>query len=194
MNKPLVPEDVVKHARPGVHLVRAAAAHVRAFATKSTPARCVEQMFGRDVVTLEILRSASAPATTIATGWAKELAGVAIYDLVQQATSQSAAATLIDRGLRLNMDGIAEYHIPGRVLNAARMRVRTQETNGPQLPRLLRTRSDRPGGRRAADKRDELAPVHLGHGAFSSGASSLPSRFAAVALGRNVYPQCAGPG
>src|SRR5260221_9106643 len=40
------------------------------------------------------------------------------------------------------------------------MRVRTQETNGPQLPRLLRTRSDRPGGRRAAEQRDELAALH----------------------------------
>jgi hypothetical protein len=31
--------------------------------------------------------------------------------------------------------------------------------------------------------------LHVGHGAFSSGASGFPSRFAAVALGRNVDPQ-----
>jgi hypothetical protein len=39
------------------------------------------------------------------------------------------------------------------------MRVRTQETNGPQLPRLLRARRERPRGR-AAEQRDELAPFH----------------------------------
>jgi hypothetical protein len=38
MNKPLVPEDLVKRtARPSVHLIRAACAHIRAFASKSTP-------------------------------------------------------------------------------------------------------------------------------------------------------------
>jgi hypothetical protein len=63
-------------------------------------------MFGRDIVTLEILRSASTPATTTQTGWAAELARVAIYDLVQQATTVSAAATLIDRGLQVSLDGI----------------------------------------------------------------------------------------
>src|SRR5262249_26954163 len=52
-------------------------------------------------------------------GWAASLAGVAIYDLIQTATSLSAAAELISRGLKLNMDGIAEYRVPGRVLNAA---------------------------------------------------------------------------
>lgn len=118
-----LPSDIdtggVKHARPAVHLVRAAAATLRAFVTKSTPERCAEQMWGRDVVTLEILRSASTQATTTTTGWAKELAGVAIYDLVQSITSQSAAADLIGRGLRLNMDGIAEMRVPGRALNAA---------------------------------------------------------------------------
>jgi len=108
-----IPSDLaVKQAPPAIHLARAAAAHVRAFATKSTPERVVEKMWGRDVATLEVLRAATTQATTTATGWAKELAGVAILDLVASATTVSAAATLIDRGLGLNMNGIAEFHVP----------------------------------------------------------------------------------
>jgi hypothetical protein len=109
----------VKDARPAVHLARAATATLRAFVTRSTPERCAEQMFGRDPITVEILRSASSPAPTNATGWAKELAGVAIYDTIQSITSISAAADVINRGLKLNLDGVAELRVPGRVLNAA---------------------------------------------------------------------------
>ena len=66
-----------------------------------------------------MLRAASAPATTTKAGWAKELAGIAVYDLIQSVTSLSAGVDLIDRALKINMDGIAEAHVPGRVVNAA---------------------------------------------------------------------------
>jgi Phage capsid family len=122
MNRPLVPEDDprVKHARAAVYLHRAAAAHLRSFVTGATPANAARSMFGDDSVTDLILRAASAPAAISGTaGWAQALAGVAIYDLVQSITSLSAAADVIDRGLKLDMDGIAEYRVPGRVLSAA---------------------------------------------------------------------------
>jgi len=121
MSKPLVPEDYgLKRApRPADYLYRGAAAYVRAYATKSTPERAAEKMWGRDLATLEILqRAATSPATTTTTGWAKELAGIAIYDMIQSITSISAGADLIGRGLKLSMDGIAEMRVPGRVLNA----------------------------------------------------------------------------
>jgi hypothetical protein len=111
--------DPFKHVRPVVHLVRAATAHLRAYVKKSTPEYVVAELWGRDPVTVEVLRAATAPATTTTTGWAKELARVATYDLVQSVTSVSAGAELIDRGLQLSLDGIAELRIPGRVLNAA---------------------------------------------------------------------------
>src|SRR5262249_56195614 len=44
-------------------LVRAAAAHLRAHVNKSTPERAAEQMFGRDLATLEVIKAASSPAT-----------------------------------------------------------------------------------------------------------------------------------
>src|SRR5262245_30138354 len=122
MNKPLVPEDDprVKHARSAVYVYRAAAATLRAFVTGATPANAAKTMFGNDIVTDLVLRAATMPAAISGTaGWAQSLAGVAIYDLIQSIVSLSAAANIIDRSLKLNMDGIAEYRVPGRILNPA---------------------------------------------------------------------------
>ena len=116
-----LPSDLgLEATRPATYLARAATAMFRGYAKKMTAERAAELMFARDNVTLEILRrSATTPATTSTTGWATELARIAIFDLVQSATSVSAAAELIERGLKLNMDGIAEFRVPGRVVNAA---------------------------------------------------------------------------
>src|SRR5262249_10539833 len=48
----------------------------------------------------------------------------------------------------------------GKQLAAARRRGRAQEPNGRQLAHLLRARRERPRGRRAAEKHDELAAPH----------------------------------
>src|SRR5262249_48177486 len=50
---------------------------------------------------------------------AAPLGSIPIYDMIQSITSISAGAELITRGLKLNMDGIAEYRVPGRPLTAA---------------------------------------------------------------------------
>jgi hypothetical protein len=76
-------------------------------------------MFKSDPVTDLVLRGATSAADTATSGWAQQLAGIAIYDFVQSITSLSAAAELIVRGLRLSMDQIAEYRVPGRVPTAA---------------------------------------------------------------------------
>src|SRR5262245_33112120 len=122
MNRPFpLPEDTgIKRARPAVYLYRAGAAHVRSHITRASPERCAQELFGNDSVTDLVLRATSAPAAISGTaGWAQALAGVAIYDLIQSTVSLSAAADVIDRGLKLNLDGIAEHRVPGRVLNAA---------------------------------------------------------------------------
>ena len=106
--------------RASTYLFRACAAHLRAHVSRSSPEREAKSMFGDDAVTDIVLKAASQPAAISGTsGWAASLAGIAIYDLVQTAASLSAAADIINRGLKLNMDGIAEYRVPGRVLNAA---------------------------------------------------------------------------
>jgi hypothetical protein len=102
-----------------VYLFRAAAAHLRGFVTGVTPANAAKAMFGNDPVIEYVLRAATAPAETAVAGWAQELGRIAIYNMIQSITSLSAGAEVISRGLQLNMDGIAECRVPGRVLNAA---------------------------------------------------------------------------
>src|SRR5215472_6113362 len=117
---PRAAEPERKFARPSVYLYRAAAAHLRGFVTGVTPANAAKAMFGGegDVVTDLILRAPSSPAAISGTsGWAAGLAGVAIYDMIQDAATYSAGAELIGRGLKINLDGIAEYRVPGRLLN-----------------------------------------------------------------------------
>src|SRR5262245_16662716 len=68
----------IRRARPSIYLTRAACAHLRAFVSGrgSTPESAARAMFGNDVVTAEILRAATSPASTTASGWAQQLAGV----------------------------------------------------------------------------------------------------------------------
>jgi hypothetical protein len=84
-------------------------------------------MFGGDPVIDLILRGATSAADTTSSGWAQQLAGVVIYDMIQSITSLSAAAELISRGLKLDMNHIAEMRVPGRVLNAAQAGLWTSE-------------------------------------------------------------------
>jgi hypothetical protein len=105
--------------RAANYLARAGAATLRSYTSGLSADRCAEKMFPRDHATLEVLRkSATSPATTTTVGWATELAAVAIYDQVQSITSISAAAAVIDRGLKLSLDRVATMRVPGRVLNA----------------------------------------------------------------------------
>jgi len=132
MTRPLVPEDVpggVRAARASIYVWRAAAASLRAYVTRSTPMHCAERMFRRDTITPEILKAATAPAEIATTGRAAEIARVAIYDMIQSITSLSAAAEVISRGLKLNMDGIGTHRVPGRVVNPAAAGAWVQEGN-----------------------------------------------------------------
>lgn len=112
-------------ARPAVALIRAAACHVRAGlnllgAGARSPEGAARELGFRDpLVDVIIQRSATSAADTTTSGWAQQLAGMAIFDFIQSITSISAAAEVIGRSLKINMDGIAEHRVPGRVLNAA---------------------------------------------------------------------------
>ena len=80
----------------------------------------------------------------------------------------------------------------------ARRRGRAQEPDGRQLRRLLRARRERPRRRRAAEQRDELAPLHSitsSARASSVGGTSRPSALAVLrlidqlVLGRRLHRQ-----
>jgi hypothetical protein len=101
-------------------LARAGAAHLRAFITGKSPEREAKAMFGADERVDFVLKAATGPAAIAGTPeWAANIAPVSIYGMVADITSISAAAALIDRGLKLDMDHVAELRVPGRTLNAA---------------------------------------------------------------------------
>jgi hypothetical protein len=141
MVKPIslrVEDAGLAQSRPAVSLTRAAACHVRAGlelvgGKARTLASAAAELGYRDnpAETL-VQRAATSAADLTSTGWAHELGGVAILDLVQSITSISAAAEVIGRGLKIDMDRYAEYRIPGRVLNAAAAGMWTaEETAAP---------------------------------------------------------------
>jgi hypothetical protein len=105
--------------RPAVSLIRAAASFLRAGGKGSPQAAYRELGYAHDPVADYIIRAATSAADMTSATWAQPLAGIAIYDLIQSVTSQSAAAEVITRGLKLNMDHVGEYRIPGRTPAAA---------------------------------------------------------------------------
>jgi hypothetical protein len=115
-----LPTDIeAKQPRPAAYVVRAATASLRSFLSGATPVSVARSLWDDDRVTPIVLRAATGPALTTQSGWAQQLAGVAIVDLVQSVTSLSAAAEVIDRSLKINLDGIAQALIPARALSAA---------------------------------------------------------------------------
>lgn len=115
---PLVPEDLRgPRPRASTFLFRGAAAHVRGASRNVSAEAAACQLFGRDAEL--ILRAATVPATTTGTGWAAEIAPHVVLELVADITSQSAAADIIGRGLKVDLSGVASLRVPGRVLNAS---------------------------------------------------------------------------
>src|SRR5262245_18055587 len=111
-------ESSIRKARTIVYLFRAAVSHLVADAKKTPPTAAARAMFN-DIVTDCVLRSATAPATTTTSGWASQLATLAIEDAVAAITSVSAAAGLIQRGTKVNFDQHASIRIPGHIVDAS---------------------------------------------------------------------------
>src|SRR5262249_7428957 len=81
-------------------------------------------------------------------------------------------------------------HEGGDPLALGCRRGRAQETDGRQHRRLLRTRSERPPGRRAANERNECAAGHSitsSARARSVGGTVRPSAFAVLRLSTKSY-------
>ena len=79
-----------------------------------------------------------------------------------EALVASLRPAILDRdGATLDPAEFAQpLHKSGDPLALGRRRARAQEPDGRQLSRLLRARRERPRRRRAAEQRDELAPLH----------------------------------
>jgi hypothetical protein len=113
-----VAEEIRKRSRPCTYLYRAAAAHARAYVDGASPERVAKSLFEDDRVTIWLTRAASDPAMLTTPGWAAELGRQAVFDLVAAATTVSAAADLIARGLRVSLAGYSQITVPGRMVDA----------------------------------------------------------------------------
>ena len=103
--------------RPSTHLFRAAAAHVHAFATRSTPEAAVKALFGKDAPTEIVLRAAADPAGISDATWAGALAQQVVDDAIASIAVLSASAVLIDRGIKVDFGGYASIRISGRIFD-----------------------------------------------------------------------------
>src|SRR5262245_42316312 len=96
-------ESTIKHARPSVYLFRAGPAHLRSVINHHTPEVCARELYGHDPVTAIVLRASSSPATIGSSTWAGALAATSVDDTVMAISSLSAAAGLIQRGLKVDL-------------------------------------------------------------------------------------------
>jgi hypothetical protein len=107
--RPLVPADI----RVERSLIRLAVAHVVA-ATRSggSVAATLHEMFPNERVAPVLLqRAASSPASTGQAGWAAELAAQSVRAFIAS-LQDSAAAVLINAGIRLDLTGAARVNLP----------------------------------------------------------------------------------
>jgi hypothetical protein len=112
---PLRP-DYSARPRAGVHLERAALVAARRAIGAGTEAQIIRSLWGADdQVTGLVLRAAVPPATTTAAGWAAALAVQVVGDFIIGLGPVSAAARLIEAGLRVSLDGVDSVLIPRRI-------------------------------------------------------------------------------
>ena len=108
-------------ARPRAsdHLIRAIVAKGRSFLGDGEAPHVARQLWRDDEATQLILRGATAPATTAAPGWAKELATTAVADLIVGLGPASAASELFRRAISLSFGSAASLFVPGIVASAS---------------------------------------------------------------------------
>jgi len=109
-------EGAHRNVNPAVFVARAAVAHLRAFTTGETPVNADRAMYGQTDFAAEVIRAATAQATTGTAGWAKELMRASVLAVIQDAASISAGANIIGRGLALDLGSLYQLSVPSRPL------------------------------------------------------------------------------
>jgi hypothetical protein len=101
--------------QPKNSLFRAAAVMVCAKAFNTSPEAMAKKMYGKDHGLETLTRAASARASLTNTG---TLAHDVVYSqLIQKITALSAAAGLMQLGMKVDLSGVASITIPGRTYN-----------------------------------------------------------------------------
>ena len=76
-----------------------------------------ERLWPNDRAAIALTRAATSPASTTTSTWAGALSPTATADFVASLTGESAAARLIDAGMRISLDGVNSVNIPHRSTN-----------------------------------------------------------------------------
>jgi hypothetical protein len=101
-------------AAPQTSLARAIVAHARAAFTADHAINIAKRSWPRDHVTAAIItRGATSPARTDTPAWAEELARKVISDLISVLGPSSAASSLMDRGIKLDLGSYLSLFVPG---------------------------------------------------------------------------------
>ncbi len=102
--------------RAGSTLYRAAAAVLRGHLTGVSPEKVARTLYGKDEQLDILLRAATSPATLTDPAWLG-LVGhqVIASQLIQKITALSAAASMIEAGVKVDLAHVASIVIPGRV-------------------------------------------------------------------------------
>jgi hypothetical protein len=109
--------------RPSIY--RAASAVLRSKASSKrgpdlSPEAAAQRLYGKDHGLDLMLRATSSPAELGTPGWAADLGRNVVYSqLIQKITALSAAASLMDVGLKVDLTGLGSITIPGRSFNPA---------------------------------------------------------------------------
>src|SRR5262249_46627771 len=105
----------VSRDRPRDVLFRAATAALIASVNKGSALALTRD----DLPANTLLRAATNPATLGTSSWAGALAATAVDDMLVGLAGPSAAAELIQRGLRVDLSGHAAVQVPGRIVDPA---------------------------------------------------------------------------
>ena len=134
------------------------AARPRETATKPLPTGSAASANTIGIVEVACFAAGTAVPTVTMTSTLSRTNSAAISAIALAASLRPA---ILDRdGATLDPAELAQpLHKGGGPVAPVRSRARAQEADGRQLARLLRVRRERPS-RRAADERDELAPLH----------------------------------
>jgi hypothetical protein len=96
-------------------LYRTASCLLRAHVDGVTPDVAARSLYGREHGLDTVLRAASSPATLTGSTWASPVAQNLIRgDLIQPLTALSAAANLMQSGVKVDLTGVASITVPSR--------------------------------------------------------------------------------
>jgi hypothetical protein len=97
-------------------LYRAAACTLRSAATGMSPQKIARTLYPGDDSVQLVLRAASAPATITDPAWFGLIShDIIASELIQKLTALSAAANLMQRGLKVDLTGKGSITVPGRL-------------------------------------------------------------------------------